>query len=161
MVVPSSVVGLSPGGAGESSHRHLPPPSPSVPAQPSGSKVGKSLEEHESSDDIEYHQLLKDYHEAHADLSSTKLNAEMLRVELDAMRDALHFSMTKVSKAQVSWEIHLEQGQNMMNLLVDLRTWVDTLVLCVQAAINSSFPVRAVNNLFNTEEPFRALSARL
>jgi len=104
---------------------------------------------------------LKDYHEAHADLSSTKLNAEMLRVELDAMRDALHFSMTKVSKAQVSWEIHLEQGQNMMNLLVDLRTWVDTLVLCMQATINSGFPMRALDNLFTVEESFQALPAHL
>jgi hypothetical protein len=49
----------------------------------------------------------------------------------------------------------------MMNLLVDLRTWVETLVLCVQAAINSGFPVRVVDNLFVIEEPFRALLARL
>ena len=49
----------------------------------------------------------------------------------------------------------------MMNLLVDLRMWVETLVLCVQAAINSGFPVCAVDNLFTTEEPFRALSALL
>ena len=42
----------------------------------------------------------------------------------------------------------------MMNLLVDLRTWVDTLVLCVQAAINSGFPMRAVDNLFTLEESF-------
>ena len=91
MAALSQVVGLSPGGAGESSHRRLPPPSPSVPAQPSGSKVGKSLKEHESSDDIEYHQLLKDYREAQVDLSSTRLNAEMLCAELDAMCDALHF----------------------------------------------------------------------
>ena len=32
-----------------------------VPAQPSGSEVGESLEEHEYSDDADYHQLLKDY----------------------------------------------------------------------------------------------------
>ena len=49
----------------------------------------------------------------------------------------------------------------MMNLLVDLRMWVDTLVMCVQAAINSDFPVQAVDNLFTTEEPFQALSAHL
>ena len=88
------------------------------------------------------------------DLSSTRLNAEMLRAELDAARDALYFSMTEVSKARVDWEIHLEQGQNMMNLLVDLRTRVDTLVLCAQATINSCFPVRAVDNLFIVEELF-------
>ena len=99
MVAPSLVVGLSPGGAGESSHRRLPPSCLSVPAQPFGSEVGESLEEHESSDDVEYHQLLKDYHEAQVDLSSARLNAEMLRAELDAACDALHFSMTEVSKA--------------------------------------------------------------
>ena len=49
----------------------------------------------------------------------------------------------------------------MMNLLVDLRTWVDTLVLCAQATINSCFLVRAVDNLFVIEELFRALLARL
>ena len=97
---------------------------------------------------------MKDYREAQADLSSTRLNAEMLRAELDAARDALYFSMTEVSKAQINREIHLEQGQNMMNLLVDLRTRVDTLVLCVQAAINSGFPMQAVDNLFIVEEPF-------
>ena len=40
--------GAFPGGARESSRHHLPPLSPSVPAQPSGSKVGESLEERES-----------------------------------------------------------------------------------------------------------------
>jgi len=85
----------------------------------------------------------------------------MLRAELHAARDTLHFSMTEVSKARVDWEIQLEQGQNMMNLLVDLRTWVKTLVLCVQAAINSGFPMRVVDNLFAAEEPFRALPACL
>ena len=90
-------------------------------------------------------------------MSSTRLNAETPRIEVDAAHDALHFSMTKVSKARVDWEIHLELGQNMMNLLVDLRTQVETLILCVQAAINSSFPMRVVDNLFTIEEPFRAL----
>ena len=94
-------------------------------------------------------------------MSSTRLNVEMLRAELDATCDALHFSMTEVSKVRVDWEIHLEQGQNMMNLLIDLRTWVDTLILCVQATINLGFPMRAVDNLFIAEEPFRALSAPL
>jgi hypothetical protein len=49
----------------------------------------------------------------------------------------------------------------MMNLLVDLRMHIETLLLCVQAAINSGFPVRAVDNLFAIEEPFRAMSAHL
>jgi len=97
---------------------------------------------------------LKDYREAQSDLSSTMLNAEMLRTELDATRDALHFSMTEVTKARVELEIHLEQGQNMMNLLVDLRTRVETLVLCVQAAIHSGFPVRVEDNLFTAVEQF-------
>ena len=44
---------------------------------------------------------MKDYREAQADLSSTRLNTEMLGAELDAARDALDFSMTEVSKAQV------------------------------------------------------------
>ena len=49
----------------------------------------------------------------------------------------------------------------MMNLLIDLRTWVDTLVMCLQAAINLGFLVRAVDNLFATKELFQALSAYL
>jgi len=49
----------------------------------------------------------------------------------------------------------------MMNLLVDLRMRVETLILCVQAAIDSGFAVRAVDNLFAIEEPFRARPARL
>ena len=91
--------GVSLGGARESSHHRLPPLSPSVPAQASSSKVGKLLDEHESSDDVEYHQLLKDYREAQADLSSTRLNVEMLHAEVDATHDALHFFITVVSKA--------------------------------------------------------------
>ena len=51
----------------------------------------------------------------------------------------------------------MEQGHNMMNLLVELRTWIETLQLCMQAAHNVGFPV---DNLF-VEEPFRALSACL
>jgi hypothetical protein len=99
MATPSLVMALSPGGAGESSCRRLPLPSLSVPTQPSSSEVGESSEERESLDDVEYHQLLKDYHEAQVDLSSTKLNAEMLRAEVHAARDTLHFSMTEISKA--------------------------------------------------------------
>jgi uncharacterized protein YqgQ len=63
--------------------------------------VGESSKERESSDNIEYHQLLKDYGEVQVDLSSARLNAEMLHDELDAMCDALHFSMTKFFKARV------------------------------------------------------------
>ena len=95
------------------------------------------------------------------DLSSTRLNAKILQAKLDIARDELHFSMTEISKVRVDWEIHLEQGQNMMNILVDLRTRVDTLVLCVQAAINSGFLVRAMDNLFTTKEHLRALLACL
>ena len=90
--------GAFPGGARESSRHHLPPLSPSVPAQPSGSKVGESPEERESSDDVEYHQLLKDYCEVQVDLSSTKLNAKTLCGELDAVRDALQASKNLVSQ---------------------------------------------------------------
>jgi hypothetical protein len=97
MAVPSPVMGLSPGGAGESSRRRLPPSSLSVLAQPSGSKVDESLEERESSNDVDYHQLLKDYREVQAVLSSTRLNAKMLHSELDATRDALQASKNLVS----------------------------------------------------------------
>ena len=102
MAAPSSIMGLSPGGAGESSRRHLPPPSPSVPVQPSCSKVHESSEERESLDDVDYHQLLKDYREVQAVLSSTRLNAEMLRSELDALRNTLQASMTEFSKVRVN-----------------------------------------------------------
>ena len=97
MAAPSLVVGLSPGGAGESSRRRLPPLSPSVPAQPSSSKVGKSSEERESLDDVEYHQLLKDYGEVQADLSSTRLNTKTLRGKLDAAHDVLQASKNLAS----------------------------------------------------------------
>ena len=93
-------MGLSPGGAGESSRHRLLPPSPSVPAQPSSSKVGESSKEHESVDYAEYHQLLKDYREVQADLSSTRLNAETLHGELDAARDALQASKNLASQAR-------------------------------------------------------------
>ena len=92
MVAPSPVLGHSTGGAEESSCCRFPPPSPSIPAQPSGSEVGESSEECESLDDVNYHQLLKDYREAQAELSSTKLNIEMLCGELDTARDALQAS---------------------------------------------------------------------
>ena len=97
MAVPSQVMGLSLGGAGESSHHDLLPSSQSVPAQPSSSKVGESSEDHESLDNVEDHQLLKDYREVQADLSSTRLNAETLRDELDAARDAVQASKNLAS----------------------------------------------------------------
>jgi hypothetical protein len=53
--------------------------------------VGKSL------DNLAYHQLSKDFHELQAVLSSTKLKAEMLHGELDAMRDALQVSKNLAS----------------------------------------------------------------
>ena len=81
--------GASPGVAGESSRRRSPPPSPCVPAQPSSSKVGESLEEREYIDDADYHQLLKDYQKVQALLSSSRLNDEMLHGELDFAHDAL------------------------------------------------------------------------
>ena len=102
MATPYQVVGLSTVVPESRPVVALIPPSPSIPAQPSGSKVGESSEERESLDDVEYHQLLKDYREVQVDLSSTRLNAKMLCTELDAARDALNFSMTKVSKAQVN-----------------------------------------------------------
>ena len=46
----------------------------------------------------------------------------------------------------------------MMNLLVQLRTRVKTLQLCMQATHNVGFPME---NLFPIEEPFQALLAHL
>ena len=72
---------------------------PGCGAFPDG--VGESSEERESLDDIEYRQLLKDYRKAQANLSLTRLNVEMLRADVDAVRGALHCSMTEVLKARV------------------------------------------------------------
>jgi hypothetical protein len=102
MAVPSPVLGYSPGGAGESYCRRLPPPSPSIPAQPSSSKMGESSEEHESVDDIDCYQLFKDYCNVQAVLSVTRLNVEMLRNELDASHNALQASGTEFSKIRVN-----------------------------------------------------------
>ena len=90
-------MGLSLGGAGESSYCRLPLPSLFVPTQPSCSEVAELLEEHESSDNVEYRQLLKDYYEVQAVLSLTRLNTKMLHGELDAARDALQVSKNEVS----------------------------------------------------------------
>jgi hypothetical protein len=84
--------GASPDVAGESSHRRLLTPSPCVPTQPSGSEVGESSEERKYSYDADYHQLLKDYRKVQALLSSPRLNAKMLRGELDVMRDVRQVS---------------------------------------------------------------------
>ena len=100
MVAPSHVMGLSPSGARELSHRRLPSLSPSVLAQPSSSEMGESSEEHESSDDVDCRQLLKDYREVQVVLSSTRLNSEMCG-ELDASCDAPEASMTEFSKMGV------------------------------------------------------------
>ena len=98
-------MGLSLSGAGESSHRRLPPSSLSIPSQPSGFEVGESLEERESSDDVNYCQLMKDYREAQADLSLTSLNTEMLRGELDAARDALQAFKNLASQVRANLAI--------------------------------------------------------
>ena len=74
---------LPTGGARESSRRLLPPLSPSVPAQPSGSEVG------ESSSDKKYHKLLKHYHKAHELLCASRLHTDMLLSDLVAVHAAL------------------------------------------------------------------------
>jgi hypothetical protein len=134
--------GASPSGIKESSHRHLPLPSPSIPIQPSSSKVGQSSEEHESSDDVDYLQLLKDYCKVQAFVSSTRLKAEILHSELDVARDALEASKNVAFQAQADWAIIKEQSHKMMNLLVELRTRVETLQLCAQAALGSRWQNR-------------------
>ena len=97
MEEPSLVVGLPLSVARESSHRRSPPLSLSIPTYPSGSKVGKSSEEREYLDDVDYHQLLKDYSKVQVLFSSSMLNAEMLHGELDAMHDALQVSENEAS----------------------------------------------------------------
>ena len=124
MMSPSPVMGLPPSVAGESSHCRSPLPSPCLPAQPSGSEVGKSLKEHEYSGNVDYHQLLKDYHKVQALLSSSRLNVEMLRGELDVTRDAFQVSENEASQARADLVMVKEQAHNMMNLLMELRTWV-------------------------------------
>ena len=59
--------------------------------------MGELSEERESLDNVEYRQLLKNYREVQADLSSTRLNAEMLHGELDAARDTLQASKNLAS----------------------------------------------------------------
>jgi hypothetical protein len=123
--------------------------------------VGESSEERESSDDVEYCQLLKDYHEVQANLSSTRLNAETLRDELDATHDVLQASKNLVSQVQGDVAITQGQVQHMTNLIVVLTMRVETLQLSMLAAYNTAFPVRTMDNLFTAEEHLRALPARL
>ena len=82
--------------------------------------MGELSKEHESLDDVEYRQLLKDYREVQADLSSTRLNAETLRGELDAARDALQASKNLASQARADLAIAQQQAQHMMNIVVVL-----------------------------------------
>jgi hypothetical protein len=77
------IVGLPTSGAEELSYRRSPPPSPSIPTQPSGSEVGKS------SGDKKYRKLLKHFHEIQALLCASRLDADMLLGELVAARVAL------------------------------------------------------------------------
>ena len=48
----------------------------------------------------------------------------MLRGELDVLRDALQVLENEASQVRANWAIVKEQVHNMMNLLVELRTWV-------------------------------------
>ena len=45
----------------------------------------------------------------------------------------------------------------MMNLLMELRTWVQTLQLCTQATSDVAFPVETADNPVAVEERLRAL----
>ena len=54
-----------------------------------------------------------------------------------------------------------EQAHNMMNLLMELRMWVQTLQLCAQAAYDAAFPVETADNPVAAEERLRALPVHL
>ena len=97
MMAPSLVMGLPPGVAGELSCRCSSPLSMCIPAQPSGSEVGELSEEQGYSNDADYHQLLKDYRKVQVLFSSSRLNAEILRGELDTTRDALQIFENEAS----------------------------------------------------------------
>ena len=86
--------------------------------------MGESSEEHEYSDDADYLQLLKDYYKVQVLLSSSRLNAKMLHGELDITHDALQVSENEASQARADLVMVKEQAHNMMNLLMELRTWV-------------------------------------
>jgi hypothetical protein len=94
MAASPPVVGLPTSGAGESSYRHSLPPSPSIPAQPFGSEVGKSL------GDKKYCKLLKHYHEVQALLCASRLHADMLRGDLVAAHTALVMAQQEGTQAR-------------------------------------------------------------
>ena len=100
---------------------------------------------------------MKDYREVQADLSSTRLNAETLRGELDAVRDALQASKNLASQAQADLAIAQQQAQHMMNLVMVLSMQVDTLQMSVLATYNAAFPIGRVDNLLAAEVHLRAL----
>jgi hypothetical protein len=50
-----------------------------------------------------------------------------------------------------------EQAHNMMNLLMELRTWIQTMQLCAQATCDVAFPMEIADNLVAAEERLRAL----
>ena len=154
-------MGISSSGAGESSRCRLPLPSPSVPAQPSSFEVSESSEECESSDNVEYHQLVKDDCEVQEFFSSARLNAEMLCSEQDAARDALQASRILVSQARGDLMITQGQAQHMANLIMVLRMWVETLQLSMLATYNAAFLIGIVDNLYATEEHLDTLPAHL
>ena len=54
-----------------------------------------------------------------------------------------------------------EQAHNMMNLLMELRTWVQALQLCAQAAYDAVFPMEIAYNLVAIEERLQALLVHL
>ena len=85
----------------------------------------------------------------------------MLRGKLDAAHEALRVSKNEASQVRANWAMVKEQAHNMMNLLVELRTWVQTLQLCVQAACDAAFPVEIADNPIAIEECLHALSAHL
>ena len=100
---------------------------------------------------------MKDYREAQADLSSTRLNVEMLRGELDTARDALQASKNLSSQAWVNLAITQQQDKHMMNLVVVLSTWVNTLQMSLLASYNVAFPIGTMDNLFAVEQHLQAL----
>jgi hypothetical protein len=52
-----------------------------------------------------------------------------------------------------------QQAQHMMNLVVVLGTWVDTLQMSMLATYIVAFTIGKVDNMFTTEEHLRALPA--
>ena len=52
-----------------------------------------------------------------------------------------------------------QQAQHMMNLVVVLSTWVDTLQMSMLATCYVAFPIGRVDNMLAIEEHLRALPA--